>query len=133
MTVAGLFMVFCPELLLRLYLPEDAGDAGLKDAVMAIAIPSLRICGTLAPLAAAALVFTQALYGAGESRFVMKVDAFLQFFCQFFCLVPLAYLLAVTLGLGLAGCWYATAIHGVSLVLAMGWKFVAGGWKKTVI
>ncbi len=130
MALVGLFMIFFPEALLRLYLPVDAADtAGLKDQVMAIASPALRVCGVLAPLAAAALVLTQALYGAGESRFVMVVELFLHMFC----LVPLAWLFAVKLNFGLLGCWAAAGCYGLSLLCAMGWKFVSGGWKRTVI
>lgn len=130
MAAIGLVMIFWPESLLRLYLPVDAADtAGLKDQVMAIAIPSLRVCGVLAPLAAAALVLTQALYGAGESRFVMIVELCLHATC----LVPLAWLFAVKLELGLLGCWSAAGVYGLSLLIAMGWKFISGGWKKTVI
>jgi Na+-driven multidrug efflux pump len=87
------------------------------------------VCGVLAPLAAAALVLTQALYGAGESRFVMIVELCLHTTC----LVPLAWLFAVKLELGLLGCWSAAGVYGLSLLCAMGWKFVSGGWKKTVI
>lgn len=130
MALVGLVMIFFPESLLRLYLPVDATDtAGLKDQVMAIASPALRVCGVLAPLAAAALVLTQALYGAGESRYVMVVELFLHMFC----LVPLAWLFAVKMELGLLGCWYAAGFYGLSLLCAMGWKFVSGGWKRTVI
>lgn len=129
MALVGLIMALFPEALLRLYLPEEAGDQALKDAVIATGAPALRFSGVLAPLAAAALVLTQALYGAGESRFVMVVELFLHFFC----LVPLAYLLGVTLKLGLIGCWYAAGAYGAVLALAMGLKFWSGGWKKTVI
>jgi putative MATE family efflux protein len=130
MGLVGLFIVLFPEPFLRLYLPADASDTeGLKDAVMLVAIPSLRVTGFLAPVAAAALVLTQALYGAGESRFVMIVELFLHFFC----LVPLAYIFAVTFEQGLLGCWYAAIVYGTSLLLATGWKFYGGSWKRTVI
>jgi multidrug resistance protein, MATE family len=89
----------------------------------------LKFCGLTAPIAAAALVLTQALYGAGESRFVMQVELFLHFFC----LVPLAYVFAITMDLGLIGCWYATAFYGSALLLATAVKFYRGSWHKTVI
>lgn len=131
MGLVGLAMIAFPDDILRvLYLPQDAADVdGLKEMAIAIAAPSLRVCGALAPMAAAALVLTQALYGAGESRFVMVVELFLHFFC----LVPLAYLFAVVGGLGLIGCWYAAGVYGLVLMLAMGWKFWRGDWKKTEI
>jgi putative MATE family efflux protein len=131
MGLVGVAMVLFPDVILReLYLPQDAADVdGLKEMAIGLAAPSLRVCGFLAPTAAAALVLTQALYGAGESRFVMVVELFLHFFC----LVPLAYVFAVSFDMGLIGCWYAAGVYGLSLMIAMGWKFLLGGWKKTVI
>ncbi|MFZ9888552.1 MAG: MATE family efflux transporter [Myxococcota bacterium] len=130
MVVVGTVMFLAPETLLRLYLPADAADAmGLKEQVLQVASPALRVCGGLAPLAAAALVLTQALYGAGESRFVMKIELFLHRFC----LVPLSWFLAVRLELGLLGCWYAACVYGVSLLVAVGAKFSSGTWQRTEI
>lgn len=130
MCVLGGIAVLFPTELVRLFLPASAGFAEtLKDQVVATAGKSLFMCGFGAPMAAAALVFTQALYGAGESRFVMIVELILHFSC----LVPLAYLLAVYFQLGLNGCWAAAGIYGFALMSAMGTKFYLGGWKKTVI
>jgi putative MATE family efflux protein len=130
MSVLGAVVFSFPEELLRLFLPRQDGKVELlKDAAVAIAIPSLRFTGLLAPIAAAALVLTQALYGAGESRFVAFVEAGLHFFC----LVPLSYVFAVPMGLGLLGCWYATAIYGLLLLAATAWRFAAGHWKATVL
>jgi MATE family multidrug resistance protein len=119
-----------PEELLRLFLPKDAERVEhLKDAAVAAAVPSLRFTGLIAPITAAALVLTQALYGAGESRFVAVVEAVLHFGC----LVPLAWVFAVTLGWGLIGCWYATAIYALLLLGATAWRFAAGRWKALIL
>ncbi|HEY1099044.1 MAG TPA: MATE family efflux transporter, partial [Myxococcota bacterium] len=127
--IGGLVYAF-PEDLLRLFLPKEDGKVEhLKDAAVALAVPSLRFTGLIAPVAAAALVLTQALYGAGESRFVAVVE----FALHFGCLVPLSYLLAVQMGFGLIGCWYATALYGVLLLAATGWRFAAGRWKSVVL
>jgi len=126
----GAIVFSFPEELLRAFLPKDEARIELlKDATVAAAIPSLRFTGLLAPIAAAALVLTQALYGAGDSRFVALVEAGLHFFC----LVPLSYVFAVPMGLGLLGCWYATAIYGLLLLAATAWRFAAGRWKATVL
>ena len=109
--------------------PKFRAAKALKDAVIAIATKSLKFCGLTAPIAAAALVLTQALYGAGESRFVAAAELTLHFFC----LVPLAFIFAVVLDLGLIGCWYATAIYGVLLLVATAWRFRSGSWKRTVL
>jgi putative MATE family efflux protein len=130
MAAVGLYMVISPESLLRLFLPgELAGQTLLKDQVIAVAAPSLRLCGCIAPIAAAALVLTQALYGAGESRFVMLVELVLHFTCM----APLAYFFAIVMEQGLFGCWMATGVYGSLLAVAMGVKFWRGSWTKTVI
>jgi putative MATE family efflux protein len=130
MGAIGAVVFAFPEELLRLFLPRDGDRVELlKDAAVAAAVPSLRFTGLIAPIAAAALVLTQALYGAGESRFVAIVEAVLHFGC----LVPLAWVLAVTLELGLVGCWYATAIYGLLLLGATAWRFAAGRWKALIL
>ena len=130
MAVVGALVFAFPEDLMRWLLPKDEAKVELlKDAAVAVAIPSLRFCGVLAPIAAAALVLTQALYGAGESRFVAVAELTLHFFC----LVPVAFVFAVVLNMGLIGCWYATAIYGLLLLLATAWRFNSGHWKRTVL
>jgi MATE family multidrug resistance protein len=130
MGVVGLLMASFPEPVLRFFMPEEVGkNEAMKDAVIAIASRSLRFCGLIAPIAAAALVLTQALYGAGESRFVMIAEGLLHITC----LVPLAYVFAIVMNLGLIGCWYATAVYGLALLVATAIKFYGGSWKKTVL
>lgn len=131
MSVIGVLIASFPEPLLRIFLPADASkNELLKDEVIEVAAVSLRFCGlVIAPIAAAALVLTQALYGAGESRFVMIAEGVLHFTC----LVPLAYGFAVVLDFGLIGCWYATACYGAALLIATGIKFYSGSWKRTVL
>lgn len=126
MAAIGAVVFAFPEELLRAFLPKDKDKVELlKDAAVALAVPSLRFTGVIAPIAAAALVLTQALYGAGESRFV----AIVEFALHFGCLVPLSYVFAVVMGLGLIGCWYATAIYGLLLLAATAWRFALGRWK----
>jgi Na+-driven multidrug efflux pump len=130
MGLIGLLLSSFPEPALRFFMHEDPlKDELYKAQVIAVAAHSLRFCGLIAPLAAGALVLTQALYGAGKSRFVMVAEGVLHFTC----LVPLAYLLAVTFELGEIGCWYSTACYAGLLFLATGIKFYAGGWKKIVL
>ena len=68
---------------------------------------------------------TQALFGAGNSRFVMIVELVLHFTC----LVPLAYILGIALNGGLVGIWSAAVVYVVFLSAAMIWKFASGDWK----
>jgi len=130
MTLVGGAASAFPEPILRIFLPEIPGETELlKDMVILVASQSLAIAGIGAPIAAAALVLAQALYGAGESRYVMFVEGGLHFTC----LVPLAYLFAITFDLGLLGCWLAAGVYGLGLLIAVTLKFMGSGWTKTVL
>ncbi len=125
--IFGTIVFIFPDFILSLFLPADLDNSQLKDLVIAQAIPSLKLTALfLSPAAAAGLVLTQALYGAGETRFIMMVE----FILHFFCLVPLAWFLAIHLNLGLIGCWLAAVIYGALLFLATAYKFYQGSWKS---
>jgi len=95
-------------------------------AVLEAALLPLRIMGVCTPLIAVGMILTQALFGAGNSRFVMVVELFLHFFC----LVPLAWLMGITFDLGLPGIWGAAVVYVVLLTSVMIWKFARGDWKS---
>jgi Na+-driven multidrug efflux pump len=46
------------------------------------------------------------------------------------CLVPLAYLLSFTAGLGFMGIWCAAATYILTLATVLAWKFWEGRWKN---
>jgi MATE family multidrug resistance protein len=89
------------------------------------ALVPLRMMGFATPLIATGMILTQALFGAGNTRFVMVVELVLHFLC----LVPLAWLLGIVLQLGLVGIWSSALIYAVLLTGAMIWKFRSGDWK----
>lgn len=130
MSAFGIFTFFFPEPMLTLFLPPDMHGNELKEMVIRTAIPSLQLSALLlSPTSAAALVLTQALYGAGETRYVMMVE----FILHFFCLVPLAWFLAIYLEIGILGCWIAAVIYATGLLLATAIKFLSGSWKKLTL
>lgn len=96
-----------------------------SDQVRAAALGPMRLMGISTPLIAVGMILTQALFGAGNSFFVMVVELILHFTC----LVPLAYLLGITFGFGLMGIWSAAAIYVVLLTVVMTAKFARGDWK----
>jgi MATE family multidrug resistance protein len=96
-----------------------------SDAVKEAALVPLRMMGFATPLIATGMILTQALFGAGNTRFVMVVELVLHFLC----LVPLAWLLGIVLQLGLVGIWSSALIYAVLLTGAMIWKFRSGDWK----
>jgi MATE family multidrug resistance protein len=94
-------------------------------AVFEAALLPMRMMGLATPLIAVGMILTQALFGAGNSRFVMVIELILHFGC----LVPLAWLLGITLGVGLVGIWTAALVYVVLLTAVMVWKFRSGDWK----
>jgi multidrug resistance protein, MATE family len=96
-----------------------------SEAVRAAALLPMRTMGICTPLIAVGMILTQALFGAGNSRFVMVVELILHFTC----LVPLAWLLGITLGFGLPGIWAAAVVYVIALSAVMVWKFRTGDWK----
>jgi multidrug resistance protein, MATE family len=96
-----------------------------SELVRRAALMPMRIMGICTPLIAVGMILTQALFGAGNSRFVMIVELILHFTC----LVPLAYILGITLNGGLVGIWSAAVVYVILLSAAMVWKFASGDWK----
>jgi Na+-driven multidrug efflux pump len=97
--------------------------------VQARALVPMRMMGACTPLIAVGMILTQALFGAGNTRFVMFAELILHFTC----LVPLAYLLGIRLDLGLVGLWTAGATYIVLLASTMSFKFRLGDWKAIKI
>jgi MATE family multidrug resistance protein len=99
--------------------------ASQSPLVQQVALTPLRIMGVCTPLIAIGMILTQALFGAGNSRFVMIVELVLHFAC----LVPLAWVLGVHYEMGLIGLWLAALVYVVLLAAVMLWKFRGGSWK----
>src|SRR4030095_8062106 len=94
-------------------------------AVLEAALWPMRVMGVCTPLIAVGMILTQALFGAGNTKFVMVVELVLHFVC----LVPLAWLLGITFEFGLPGIWTAAVAYIVLLSSVMVWKFARGDWK----
>lgn len=113
----GLVMVAAPDAVLHVFCKDQP--------VVEVAAPLLRVVAMFAPLMSIALVFMYALYGAGNSRFVMIVELILHFSC----LIPISYVLAIPLGGGLWGAWAAMIAYVVLMAVIMWWKFREGAWR----
>jgi len=100
-----------------------------KRAVIEVGLGPMRLMGAAGPFIAAAMILTQALFAAGNPRFVMKVELLLHFGM----LLPLALLFGLVLHGGLFGVWLAAAIYAVALCMIMAWKFRSNTWKSIVI
>jgi putative MATE family efflux protein len=117
----AIFTIAFPSLIIHIWTQDQP--------VIDAAAPILRVLGFFEPLACIALVFMYSLYGAGASRFVMGVELTLHLGC----LVPLCYILGVTLGFGLWGAWCAMIAYIVLMATVMSWKFLGGTWKHIKI
>ncbi|MEZ4460185.1 MAG: MATE family efflux transporter [bacterium] len=116
--VIGLVIILQPAFFLDL-LSDDA-------AVIHAAIPGLRIMAALEVFIAMALILTQALFGAGNTKFVMYVELLLHITC----LAPLTYVFGVIFDLGFLGVWLSATVYVLALASAMAWKFWEGSWKR---
>jgi Na+-driven multidrug efflux pump len=96
-----------------------------SELVQTNALLPMRIMGVCTPIVAIGMIVVEALFGAGNSRFVMIAQACLHFGV----LVPLAWLFGIVLGLGLAGIWAAALLYAVGLAITMSLKFRSGDWK----
>jgi MATE family multidrug resistance protein len=98
-------------------------------AVIDVGASSMRLMGASGPFIAAAMILTQALFGAGNPRFVMFTELSLHFGV----LLPVAYVGGILLNGGLLGVWSAAAVYAVLLTAIMSWKFKSGTWKSIVL
>ncbi len=115
--LGGLIAIF-PEAAMAVFTPDPE--------VIAAGVGPLRMMGASEIFIALGLIMAQALFGAGNTKYVMFVELVLHFTC----LVPLAWLLGVVLDLGLFGVWLSALIYIVLMALLMAWKFYEGKWKQ---
>ena len=121
----GLVIFGAVGLLEAVFAPQVLGFVTHSDLVQRAALMPMRIMGLCTPMLAVGMIVTQAPFGAGNTRFV----AIAEFLLHFTCLVPLAWLLGITLDLGLVGVWSAGVVYVLLLAGVMSWKFRTGDWK----
>jgi putative MATE family efflux protein len=86
----------------------------------------LRLMGVATPVIATAMILSEGLFGAGNTKFV----AIAQFLLIFACLVPGGYFLGIVLHLGLKGIWIAAFAYACFAAVTMSAKFASGTWKQ---
>lgn len=92
---------------------------------LAMSTPML-LMGIVTPLISVALILSEALFGAGSTKFV----AVAQFVLITTVLVPGAYFFGVKMNMGLVGVWIPGCIYAALAAATMSLKFRAGGWKS---
>lgn len=97
-----------------------------SEAVQAAMSTPMLLMGIVTPLISVALILSEALFGAGSTKFV----AIAQFVLISTVLVPGAYFFGIKMNLGIVGIWVPGCIYAALAAATMTVKFRAGGWKK---
>jgi Na+-driven multidrug efflux pump len=97
--------------------------------VRGLAASYLRVMAVSEPFLALVMVLNGALQGAGDARAPMVAV-----FCfQILFRVPLAYVLAVPLGFGAVGAWWALTASMIAQGAGIAWYFRLGTWRTREI
>jgi Na+-driven multidrug efflux pump len=105
---------------------QVVGFLSSSPAVREAATFPMHIMGIVTPVVAVAMILSEGLFGAGDTRFV----ALAQLCLIFGCLVPGAYLLGIAFHMSLNGVWLAAFAYACLAALVMSVKFAGGGWKQ---
>ncbi|WP_156865142.1 MATE family efflux transporter [Pajaroellobacter abortibovis] len=112
-----------------LFTPSVVHFITQSEAVQKAAMLPMRLMGVMTPFIAVAMILSEALFGAGNTRFV----ALAQLTMVFGCLVPLSFLLGLHLQLGLLGVWLSAAIYSLIASITMAIKFRRGSWQHITL
>ncbi len=125
MLVVAAVFVFTPEPLLGLFQAHNHTPAQY-DKIMDIGIILLRFVAVFCLFDALNLVFSGALKGAGDTRFIMWTVAGLSLGVM---ILPV-YVAVEVLGAGLYTAWVLATLYISALGIAFWWRYQRGKWKK---
>ncbi len=114
----GVLFLLIPAQLLRLFTPDAA--------LIATAVPPLRLLGLVQFIDAVGMVHYGALRGAGD----VIVPALAEIGLMWFFLLPMSWYLGLYLGWGLSGGWIAVTLHIVAYSAVFLIRFVRGPWQR---
>jgi putative MATE family efflux protein len=117
-TAAGIVFMAVPQVLLGIFTNDDR--------VVLAGIGALAIVGLAQPAQSVIFTLGGALRGAGDTRFPL-IATFVNWFLV---RLPLAYVLAFPLGLGLAGVWAGIAADYLVRAGLLAWRFNSGAWQR---
>jgi len=118
MALMGVLFIAIPEPLVRIY----TNQPDLLEA----APPLLRMCGYVQFFFASALILSNALRGAGDTRMTMILTSLSIYGVR----VPLAWYFGVVLGYGLYGIWIGLCAELVVRGLLFVGRYLHGGWLR---
>jgi Na+-driven multidrug efflux pump len=117
-TAAGILFMVVPQVLLGVFTNDEH--------VVQAGVGALAIVGIAQPAQAVIFTLGGALRGAGDTRFPLVATIVNWFVVR----LPLAYVLAFPLGLGLAGVWAGIAADYFVRAGLLAWRFNSGAWQR---
>ncbi|HYU82822.1 MAG TPA: MATE family efflux transporter [Candidatus Polarisedimenticolia bacterium] len=117
-TAAGVVFMVVPRFLLGVF----TNDQGVIDA----GVGALTVIGIGQPAQAVIFTLGGALRGSGDTRFPLIATIVNWFVVR----LPLAYVLAFPLGLGLTGVWAGIAADYFVRAGLLAWRFNSGAWQR---
>ncbi|MBX7152583.1 MATE family efflux transporter [bacterium] len=117
MGTLGVIFLAVPEWVVRLFTDDSV--------VIAYSVFPLRIVGLVQLVDAAGMIFSSALEGAGNTRWVMGAEIFVNWGI----FLPLTYGLTFMLDFDRFGPWIAWAAYMVVFGIMCFWKYRKGEWK----
>ncbi len=97
-----------------------------NETVLDTAVPILRVAGAAQIFYGVGIILANALQAAGAMVFVMTSEIL----THWIVFLPIAYILAIPLEMGLMGAWLALPVYIIMYSGIMFLKFRSGGWKK---
>ena len=125
--VAGLF-VFAPEPLLHLFVSNPDAQARYVE-IMDLGVKLLRFVAVFCFFDAMNLVYSGAIKGAGDTRFIMWTIAALSMGMM---IIPI-YVAIEVIGAGLYAAWIILTIYICVLGVAFMLRYRSGKWKKMCV
>lgn len=121
MSFMGVIFYLIPHLIVRIFTPE-------KDVIV-LGGQCLKIIALAQPIQAVMFVLMGSLRGAGDTAYTMKVTALGSWGVR----ITLTYLLAIKLGWGLAGAWWAMLADMFFRAICVAVRFAKGKWYEIKI
>ncbi len=120
---AGLAFFFGAPLFVGLFVPAGTENAA---AIAAKTYPLMKLVSMFVLFDATYLIFGEALRGAGDTKFFMKV----MLFCAWGLLIPGSWVLIYKLNASVFWVWSWLTFYAALTAVIMLWRFLQGKWKQ---
>jgi Na+-driven multidrug efflux pump len=120
-TAAGVAFIIVPSFLLGLFT--------ISGAVVIAGVGALAVVGLGQPAQAVIFALSGALRGAGDTRYPLVVTLVNWFLIR----LPLAYVLAFPLGMGLTGIWLGVTVDYFLRAVLFAIRFRSGAWARVTV